>query len=207
MTHEAKNYLLLTLLAFALSASLFAGIQTVKASTYVMVDQPWNRIIGINQSTEFIATGNGGTPPYTFQWYTTFLDPNVPPQQWRTVAVSGDNSAAFQFSASTPGRYGISIRVNDSKGEGEYQSFQPIGIVVTVQLTPVTQPSSSPSPTASPLNAPPQSQPNETSTEQTPQNSSVPQSFPIVETALFLVIIVVVVIAAVAAAKKSQALN
>ncbi len=47
--------------------------------------------------------------------------------------------------ASTPGRYGISIRINDSKGEGEYQSFQPIGIVVTVQSTPITtSPSSAP---------------------------------------------------------------
>jgi hypothetical protein len=103
------------------------------------------RVIGVNQPTEFTASGNGGTPPYTFQWYTTFLDPNVPPEQWVTVAVPGATSSAFNFVASTPGRYGISIRINDSKGEGEYQSFQPIGIVVTVQSTPITpSPSSTP---------------------------------------------------------------
>jgi hypothetical protein len=115
-----KKTLLLAIVVGGLLTSTFAGIQTVKASPGVMVDLPWGRVIGVNQPTEFTASGNGGTPPYTFQWYTTFLDPNVPPEQWVTVAVPGATSSAFNFVASIPGRYGISIRINDSKGEGEY---------------------------------------------------------------------------------------
>jgi len=140
-----KKTLLLAIVVVSLLTTTFAGIQTVKASPYVMVDQPWGRVSGINQPTEFTASGNGGTPPYTFQWYTTFLDPNVSPDQWVTVAVPGAHSSIFEFGAGTSGRYGISIRITDSKGEGEYQSFQPIGIVVTVQSTPIT-PSPSPTP-------------------------------------------------------------
>jgi hypothetical protein len=105
-------------------------------SPMVTVDQPWWRITGVNQPIEFTASAKGGTPPYTFQWYTTFLDPTIPPEQWHTVMVPDSNSSTFKFVASTTGRYGISIRLSDSKGEGEYQSFQPIGIVVTVQSSP-----------------------------------------------------------------------
>lgn len=150
-----RNIVLLTLFAVGLLTSSFAGIQTAKASVWVMVDYPWNRITGVNQPTEFTASGTGGTPPYTFQWYTTFLDPNVPSQRWIRVAVPGANSSTFNFVASTPGRYGISISVTDSKGEGEYQSFQPIGIVVTVQSTPVSQSMPSPPPNPSPTPSPP----------------------------------------------------
>ena len=62
--------------------------------------------------------------------------------------VPDSNSSTFKFVASTPGRYGISIRLSDSNGDSEYQSFQPIGIVVTVQSSPVSQ--STPSMSASP---------------------------------------------------------
>ena len=136
----------LVILALCLLTQSFAKIQTVSANPWVMVNQPWGRVTVINQPVEFTASGNDGTPPYTFQWYTTFLDPTVPPEQWITAAVPGANSATFKFVKSIPGRYGISIRLTDSKGEGEYQSFQPIGIVVTVQLTPVIQTTPSPSP-------------------------------------------------------------
>jgi hypothetical protein len=93
-------------------------------------------------------------PPYTFIWYTTFLDPNIPAEHWHRVMVPNSNSSTFTFVGSVPGRYGISIGISDSKGEGEYQSFQPIGIVVTVQKSFVPQitPSPSPTPAPSPLN-------------------------------------------------------
>jgi hypothetical protein len=155
-------------------ASAFVGIQTVKASAEVMVDQPsqWQRVIGVNQSTTFTASGSGRTPPYTFQWYTTFLDPNVNPDLWVRVAVPGATSSAFQFVESTPGRYGISISIYDSNGDGEYQSFQPMGIVVTVQSTPVP----SPAPTPLPKNISVLSQQNKTYTETTvPLNFSLTQ--------------------------------
>lgn len=171
-----RSTLLLTILALGLLTSSFAGIQTVKASPGVMVDLPWGRVTGVNQPVEFTASGNGGTPPYTFQWYITFLDPNVPPEQWVTNAVSGANSATFKFVESIPERYGISIRITDSKGDNEYQSFQPIGIVVTVQSTPVIQSKPSPSPTLPPTNISYLSQQNKTYTQNSvPLNFSLPQ--------------------------------
>ena len=148
-----KGNFLLGVLVLGLLTASFAGVQTVKASPMVMVDGPWQRVTGVNQPVEFTASAKGGTPPYTFQWYTTFLDPTVPPEQWTRVTVPGATSSTFKFVASIPGRYGISIRLSDSKGDGEYQSFQPIGIVVTVQSSPVPQPKPSPSP--SPLPSPP----------------------------------------------------
>jgi hypothetical protein len=115
-------------------------------SLIVIVDQPWWRTTGINQPTEFTGHTEGGTPPYTYQWYVTYLDPNIPPENWSAVAVPNSNTSTFKFVESTLGRYGISLRITDSNGESEYQSFQPMGIVVTVQSSPVAQPSTSTSP-------------------------------------------------------------
>ena len=141
-----KGIIVRAVLVLGLLISLFVGVQTVKASPMVIVDQPWYRVTGVNQPVEFTANASGGTPPYTFQWYTTFLDPTISSEQWKTIEVPYSNSSTFTFIASTPGRYGISINVTDSNGDGEYQSFQPIGIVVTVQSSPVPQSTSSPSP-------------------------------------------------------------
>ena len=143
-----KGIIVRAVLVLGLLISLFVGVQTVKASPTVMVDQPWYRVTGVNQPVEFTANASGGAPPYTFQWYTTFLDPTISSDQWKTIEVPYSNSSTFTFIASTPGRYGISINVTDSNGDGEYQSFQPIGIVVTVQSSPVPQ--STPSPSLSP---------------------------------------------------------
>ena len=146
MRLEKGNFLIVLLVLFTVS---FAGTQLVKASPMVMVNQPWYRVTGINQPVEFTANASGGTPPYTFQWYTTFLDSNISPEQWNTVMVPNSKSSNLKFVASTPGRYGISIRLSDSNGASEYQSFQPIGIVVTVQSSPIPQSTSSPSPSPS----------------------------------------------------------
>jgi hypothetical protein len=144
-----KGNFLLGVLVLGLLVASFSGVETAKASPTVMVDQPWYRVTGVNQPVEFTAIASGGTPPYTFEWYTTFLDPTVSPEQWNTVMVPDSNSTTFKFVTSTPGRYGISIRLSDSNGDSEYQSFQPIGIVVTVQLSPVPQSKTSPSPSPS----------------------------------------------------------
>jgi hypothetical protein len=116
----------------------------------VIVEQPWWRTTGISQPTEFTARAEGGTPPYTYQWYITYLDPALPPERWLAVAVPNSNTSTFKFVESTLGRYGISLRITDSNGESEYQSFQPMGIVVTVQSSPVASPSPSLPPTNSP---------------------------------------------------------
>lgn len=144
-----KKILLLAIMVVALSTLQFAECQIAEANIEVMVDQPWWRTIGANQTTEFIAYGTGGTPPYTFQWYTTYLDPTTPAEDWITVPVQNSNSSTFKFVASALGRYGISVKISDLNGDSKYQSFQPMGIVVTVQSTPMVQPSTTPSQTSS----------------------------------------------------------
>ena len=161
----------------------------------VTVDQPWWRTTGIKQPVEFIANATGGTPLYTYQWYITFLDPTIPPGQRQAVMVPNSNSSTFKFASSIPGRYGISIRLSDSKGEGEYQSFQPIGIVVTVQTSPVPQLTLSPSPTptpsppnfepTSPPTPSPSQQPTINTGEEPPQTEPLPTT--IVVALIFLV--------------------
>lgn len=144
-----KKILLLAIMVVALSTLQFAECQVAEANIEVMVDQPWWRTIGANQTTEFIAHGRGGTPPYTFQWYTTYLDPTTPAEDWITVPVQNSNSSTFKFVASALGRYGISVKISDLNGDSKYQSFQPMGILVTVQSMPVLQPSTTPSQTQS----------------------------------------------------------
>jgi hypothetical protein len=178
-----KKIIPLTVLVVCLLTSSFAWVQTVQASPMVTVDKPWWRTTGVNQPVEFTASAKGGTPPYTFQWYTTFLDPTVPSGQWHTVMVPDSNSSTFKFAASTTGRYGISIRLSDSKGIDEYQSFQPMGIVVTVQSSPVPQPTRSPSlsPTPSPPNISLSNYENKTFTE-----NSIPLNFTLSKTAQWI---------------------
>ncbi len=142
-----KKILLFGIIVVALSTLQFAECQIAEASIEAMVDQPWWRTIEVNQTTEFIVHGSGGTPPYTFQWYTTFLDPAKPAEDWITVPVPNSNSSMFRFVESTLGRFGISVNISDLNGDSEYQSFQPMGIIVTVQSSPVIQPSTTPSPT------------------------------------------------------------
>ncbi len=141
--------LMFGIIIIALSTLPFAECQTTAESIMVMVDQPWWRTIEVNQTTEFIAHGDNGTPPYTFQWYTTFLDPTILPEHWITVPVPNSNSSTFKFVESTLGRYGISVRISDSNGDSLYEAFQPMGIVVTVQSSP--QPSATPSPSSTTL--------------------------------------------------------
>ena len=59
------------------------------------------------------------------------------------VAVPGATSSKFNFIASTPGTYDISIKVTDSLGNSVYNVFNPGGIWVFVQASPA--PTSPPS--------------------------------------------------------------
>ena len=152
MGKTGKSLFLFLTLIIALSC--LANEVLAIDSLLVMVDQPWWRTTGINQPTEFTAQAKGGTPPYTYQWYVTYLDPNISPENWSVVAVPNSNTSTLKFIESTIGKYGISLRITDSNGESEYESFQPIGIVVTVQSSPVVSPNpstpstNSPSPTS-----------------------------------------------------------
>jgi hypothetical protein len=121
---------------------------------------PFFAVVAPNELIQFTAKPIGGTPPFTYQWYYTFLDANLVPEDYVRVAVSGAINETFQFSASKLGRYGISIGWQDGDGYTGYQSFQPMGIVVTVTNTSTSTPSPTLTPTATPM--PTQSQVNHT---------------------------------------------
>jgi hypothetical protein len=149
MGKTGKSFALFSFLTLIIALAYLTNAVLAIDSLTIVVDQPWWRTTGINQPTQFTAHAKGGTPPYTYQWYVTYLDPNIPPENWSAVAVPNSNTSTFQFVESTLGKYGISLRITDSNGESEYESFQPMGIVVTVQSSPVAQPSTSTSPSPS----------------------------------------------------------
>jgi hypothetical protein len=120
--------------------------------------RPIYAVVAPNEPVQFTVTPVGGTPPFFYQWYYTYLDPIVDPEDYVRVAFPGATNETFQFSASKPGRYGISISWQDGAGYTGYQSFQPMGIVVTVtdlststsSLTPTL--TTTPTPTQSHVN-------------------------------------------------------
>lgn len=126
----------LTLGIFIIALLVLPYAQTASAESSVTVN-PLCAKVYVNQPVEFTAKTYGGIAPFTFQWYYTYLDPNVSPEQWKKVAVPSATNATFQFVASKAGRYGISISWTDASGYEGYETFQPMGVVVTVEsLTP-----------------------------------------------------------------------
>lgn len=147
---------------------------------------PISAVVAPNQPAQFTVKPNAGTPPFTYQWYYTYLDQNVNPEDYVRVAVPGATNETFQFSAAKPGRYGISIGWQDGDGYTGYRSFQPLGIIVTV-----TDPS-----TATPA---PMTTPTATlqSTKLNPDNTfSIPSQIP---TGIFIASIITIVMISAAA--------
>jgi hypothetical protein len=129
--------------------SAVLGISSVKASSITVDVRPGYQTALVNETVQFVATTSGGSPPYTYQWYTqlwTTWEPGMSyplPPLGSEVAAKGATSSTFNFSASKAGTYGISIRVKDSLGNSVYNVFNPGGIWVFVKES-----TSSPSPTA-----------------------------------------------------------
>ena len=76
---------------------------TNPAPLTVLINLPSTTIQTFKTTTLTINVA-GGVPPYTYQWYS-----NGSP-------ISGASSANFIFTSQVPGKFGISIRVTDSKG-------------------------------------------------------------------------------------------
>ena len=144
-----KAIILLSVFVLGLLTSLFLGIQTVKAqyiSTDVEYGSPFTGSTYVNQPVEFIATSSGGTPPYTYQWYTQLWPTWKPGMSYSLaplgdeIAVPGVTSSKFKFAESTPGTYSITLRVTDSEGQSTYHPFLP-GLWVFVLPLPAPSPS------------------------------------------------------------------
>ncbi len=129
----------LTLVLVALFLTSFVGVYTVKAQGISTgVDVTYGSLTPfVNQRVELTATSNGGTPPYTYQWY---IDDQP---------VKGATSAKLEFIESTPGLYHISIATTDSLGNTTLEEFMG-AFYITVIALPTPSPSQTPTPSPSP---------------------------------------------------------
>ncbi len=128
-----KKEIVLAVVVFALLASSLVVVGTVKAQ-YVSTDVKvtyGSLNTYVNQRVEFTATCNGGTPPYTYQWYAQLWPTWKPGMGYHLspigseVAVSGATSNIFDFTTSTNGTYSISLGITDSEGKYTMASFLP----------------------------------------------------------------------------------
>lgn len=134
-----KATVLLATIVLTLLISLFASVCTVKAQG-ISVDDLEFKSTGqaiVGQPFEIVVTVSGGTPPYTFQWYTQWFPPLTGislAQQWalrgNEIAVQCANSPTFWFTPPVEGYYWIAVSIWDSAG----QSFQHYPNILPFQL-------------------------------------------------------------------------
>jgi hypothetical protein len=140
--------LLLSALVLALVTSMFVELQTVNAAATtnnsIEITHGSNTTYA-NQRVELTAPISGGTPPYTYQWYTMFMPQDVvnrgspifPDGRLVNVKVPGANSSKFEFVESTPGTYWITLEILDSAGNDVGASG---GSLITVKALPSPSP-------------------------------------------------------------------
>jgi len=125
----------------ALSISSMVAVQTVKAQGLsIDLEFVWSPPAYVNQPFQIAATVSGGTPPYTYQWYTKWFppwEPGMDPEQYRAssgseITVPGATSATFWFTPTVEGIYWISVGVSDSAGQSvsRFPSIQPFQLIV-----------------------------------------------------------------------------
>ena len=151
---KSKTLALTFVLALTISSMIL--IQTVKAQGMEIdlnfVSSP---PAYVNQPFQIAATVSGGTPPYTYQWYTKWFppwEPGMDPEQYRAssgreIAVPGAISATFWFTPTIEGIYWIAVGISDSAGQSvsHYPSIQPFQLIVH-NTNPQLSPSPSPIP-------------------------------------------------------------
>jgi hypothetical protein len=153
----SSPHLVLTVLLLMLASSTFVSISTVKGQV-LSIDV---RFVSsppayVNQTFEITATVSGGTPTYTYQWYTKWFPPwkaGMDPEQYRAsagneIAVPGATSATFMFTPQVEGIYWIGVGVSDSAGNSvsRFPSIQPLQLIVNNPTPQTTSPSPTPSP-------------------------------------------------------------
>jgi hypothetical protein len=153
-----KTKTLALTLVLALSILSMVDVQTVRAQGLsIDLEFVWSPPAYVNQPFQIVATVSGGTPPYTYQWYTKWFPPWKPgmdPEQYRAssgseIAVPRATSATFWFTPTVEGIYWISVGVSDSAGQSvsHYPSIQPFQLIVQNPNPPL---SPFPSPTPPP---------------------------------------------------------
>ncbi len=136
-----KATLMLAILLPCLLMSVAAELGTVKAQDIsIDVEFVSPPPAYVNQTFEIRATVSGGTPPYTYQWYTKWFPPweaGMDPAQYRAsggneIAAPEATSATFWFTPTVEGIYWISVGVSDSAGHSvsHYPSIQPFQLIV-----------------------------------------------------------------------------
>jgi hypothetical protein len=118
----------------------------------------------VNQPFEIAATVSGGTPPYTYQWYTKWFPPWKPgmdPEQYRAssgseIAVPSATSATFWFTPTVEGIYWIGVGVSDSAGNSvsRFPSIQPLQLTVNNPVQKTTPTPETPNFTLAPTETP-----------------------------------------------------
>ena len=152
-----KVTVLLAILFSCLVASTVEGFGTVKAQTLqIDVEFVSSPPAYVDQPFEISATVSGGTPPFSYQWYTKWFPPweaGMDPDQYRAssgseIAVPGATSATFWFTPKVEGIYWISVGVSDSAGNSvsHYPSIQPFQLIVHNNTVTPISPSPSPTP-------------------------------------------------------------
>lgn len=105
-----KPISLLAIIVLGLSASLLVGVQTAKSQgasgeQLSVTISPSNAIaMDVFQQLHFSAAASGGTPPYSYLWYS-----NGNPVVYATAS-------SFTFEPNRPGTYDISVTINDTSG-------------------------------------------------------------------------------------------
>jgi len=131
----------LALIFLLLLFVVFSGADSVRANSLTVSVSPGYQTTLVNEPVTFTATPSGGSPPYTYQWYTQLWPIWKPGTPYPTqplgseVAVKDATEPIFNFSSSKTGTYSISLRVTDSSGASVYNVFNPGGIWVFVNET------------------------------------------------------------------------
>lgn len=151
---KATIVLLLLLLPLSLTSILVVPNRAEEAPNASIEITYGSYSTYINQRVELTARVTGGTPPYTYQWYSIFIPqdildrgfPILPDGRLINIEVPGANSSRFDFVESKPGTYNINLQVKDSLGHDTLVSSPEFITVQSISPQP-TSPDSTSSPT------------------------------------------------------------
>lgn len=108
----------------------------------------------------------GGSPPYSYHWYSSF-------ESFSNPLVEVATSPNFTFTPTSPGVYFIRFSAEDSSGEHTGQFLTPMSVSVSEYSAPSPLPSATISPSPSSTLSPSDSQTQQSPVESTESPSSL----------------------------------